>query len=97
MMRTLVKLLIPLVAASLLDGYCERRQRRLQRSQRTQEVLRWEDEGGNVSAGGTEVERPGTRSDVPNASGRDRSAIPAARFDACRDACLLGRSRLHLD
>ena len=47
MIRTLMKLLLPVVAASLLDRHCRTRDLRRQRLEKKRELQVWEGEGGN--------------------------------------------------
>lgn len=49
MVRFLLKALIPVVAAALLDRYCIRRDARRTKRERKSEVARWEGEGGPPS------------------------------------------------
>ena len=45
MMRLMLKTMVPLLAAVLLDQYCARRVQR-QRAERAADLARWEGEGG---------------------------------------------------
>ncbi len=47
MIRTLMKLLLPVVAAALLDNYCRSRELRRQRVEKKLDLQVWEGEGGN--------------------------------------------------
>jgi hypothetical protein len=47
MIRTLMKLLLPVVAAALLDNHCRRRDLRRQRLEKKRDLHVWEGEGGN--------------------------------------------------
>lgn len=47
MIRTLMKLLLPVVAAALLDNHCRRRDLRRQRLDKKRDLHIWEGEGGN--------------------------------------------------
>lgn len=46
MFRFLLRALVPVVAAALLDRYCIRRDARRIKHERKSEVARWEGEGG---------------------------------------------------
>jgi hypothetical protein len=46
MIRTLMKLLLPMVAAALLDRHCRNRDLRRQRLEKKRELQVWEGEGG---------------------------------------------------
>ena len=48
MIRLILKTAIPLVAALLLDRYCELRAKRGQKKEKVRELTRWEGEGGAV-------------------------------------------------
>jgi hypothetical protein len=50
MIRTLMKFLLPMVAAALLDNHCRRRELRRQRIEKKQELQVWEGEGGNPAS-----------------------------------------------
>jgi hypothetical protein len=47
MIRTLMKLLLPVVAAALLDKHCRNRELRRQRVEKKLDLQVWEGEGGN--------------------------------------------------
>ena len=47
MIRTLMKLLLPVVAAALLDNHCRRRDLHRQRLEKKRDLHVWEGEGGN--------------------------------------------------
>lgn len=47
MIRFLLKATLPIVAATLLDQYCIRRDARRLKRERREEVARWEGEGGS--------------------------------------------------
>ena len=47
MIRTLMKRLLPVVAAALLDNHCRRRDLRRQRLDKKRDLHIWEGEGGN--------------------------------------------------
>jgi hypothetical protein len=50
MIRTLMKFLLPVVAAALLDNHCRRRELRRQRMENRQDLQVWEGEGGNPAS-----------------------------------------------
>jgi hypothetical protein len=50
MFRTLMKLLLPVALAALLDHHCRRRDLRRQRLDRRHDLQVWEGEGGNPAA-----------------------------------------------
>ena len=47
MVKFLLKALIPIVAAALLDRYCIRRDSRRMKRERRSEISSWEGEGGS--------------------------------------------------
>jgi hypothetical protein len=47
MIRTALKLLLPVVAAALLDKHCRNRDLRRQRLDKKRDLQVWEGEGGN--------------------------------------------------
>ena len=47
MIRTLMKLLLPVVAAAMLDRHCRNRDLRRQRLEKKRDLQVWEGEGGN--------------------------------------------------
>lgn len=49
MFRTVLKLILPVVAAALLDNHCRRRELHRQRQERKLDLQVWEGEGGNPS------------------------------------------------
>ena len=51
MIRSLMKTAVPIVAAWLLDRYCELRAKRVQKKETVKELTRWEGEGGAVVPG----------------------------------------------
>jgi hypothetical protein len=50
MIRTLMKLLLPVVAAALLDRHCRSRDLRRQRVEKKLDLQVWEGEGGNPAS-----------------------------------------------
>jgi hypothetical protein len=50
MIRTLMKLLLPVVAAAMLDNHCRRRDLRRQRIEKKHDLHVWEGEGGNPAS-----------------------------------------------
>ncbi len=46
MIRLILKAVMPLAAAHLLDRYCELRAKRGQKKERVRDLARWEGEGG---------------------------------------------------
>jgi len=47
MIRTLMKFLLPVVAAAMLDNHCKRRDLRRQRIEKKRDLQVWEGEGGS--------------------------------------------------
>jgi len=50
MMRLLLKSVVPIAAALLLDRYCELRAKRAHKKEKVADLTRWEGEGGAVVA-----------------------------------------------
>ena len=50
MIRTLMKLLLPVVAAALLDKHCRSRELRRQRVEKKPDLHVWEGEGGSPAS-----------------------------------------------
>jgi hypothetical protein len=50
MIRTLVKFLLPVVAAALLDNHCRNREMRRKRLEQKRDLQVWEGEGGSPAS-----------------------------------------------
>jgi len=48
MIRMVLRTVVPLAAALLLDRYCELRAKRMQKKEKVTDMTRWEGEGGAV-------------------------------------------------
>lgn len=48
MIRWMLRTMVPLAAALLLDRYCELRAKRMHRKEKVTDLTRWEGEGGAV-------------------------------------------------
>jgi hypothetical protein len=46
MIRIVLRAIVPLAAALLLDRYCELRVKRMQKKEKATDLTRWEGEGG---------------------------------------------------
>ena len=48
MIRMILKTIVPIAAALLLDRYCELRAKRTHKKEKVTDLTRWEGEGGTV-------------------------------------------------
>lgn len=48
MIRLILKAVVPIAAAHLLDRYCDLRAKRVQKKEKVRELASWEGEGGAV-------------------------------------------------